>query len=196
MRAPRCCEGHGGAYLHTMASINPNPSYNLLNNRMGGYRAWRQARGILDARRPHHLCLSFILPASDAEITHYTQEGHRAWRRVRTKLVAEGLASVFLGAVDDKAASFLRLERPLDAPAALALGYPAQGPGAGSREPQEEDDGEAEDDEGEGGGGGGQIVAEYGFDWQVISLLLEAGAPPTCIGCRRLCQSTSMCRKT
>jgi len=41
---------------------------------------------------------------------------------------------------------------------------------------EEEEDAGDEGGEGEGGGGGGQLLAECGFDWQVISLLLDAGA--------------------
>ena len=51
------------------------------------------------------------------------QAGHRAWRRIRTKLVAEGLVATFLGQVSgqgERAAAFLRLVRH---PAAAA---PAQ----------------------------------------------------------------------
>ena len=48
------------------------------------------------------------------------QEGHRAWRRIRTKLVAEGLVATFLGQVTgqgERAASFLRLLRHPDSAA-------------------------------------------------------------------------------
>ena len=48
------------------------------------------------------------------------QEGHRAWRRIRTKLVAEGLVATFLGQVSGqgaRAAAFLRLARHPDAAA-------------------------------------------------------------------------------
>jgi len=90
------------------------------------------------------------------------QEGHRAWRRIRAKLAAEGLASQFPGAPGDgagrRADTFMRL----DAPARGAA--------------EEEEDAGDEGGEGEGGCGGGQLLAECGFDWQVISLLLDAGA--------------------
>jgi len=51
---------------------------------------------------------------------------------------------------------------------------PPAAPARGAAE--EEEDAGDEGGEGEGGGGGGQLLAECGFDWQVISLLLDAGA--------------------
>jgi len=100
------------------------------------------------------------------------QEGHRAWRRIRAKLAAEGLASQFPGAPGEgpgrRADTFMRLDAP--APGAGPPAAPARGAA------EEEEDAGDEGGEGEGGGGGGQLLAECGFDWQVISLLLDAGA--------------------
>jgi len=115
------------------------------------------------------------------------QEGHRAWRRIRAKLAAEGLASQFPGAPGEgpgrRADTFMRLDAPAPgaraapfwpgAPRARGPGPPAA-PARGAAE--EEEDAGDEGGEGEGGGGGGQLLAECGFDWQVISLLLDAGA--------------------
>ncbi|KAK9915548.1 hypothetical protein WJX75_000584 [Coccomyxa subellipsoidea] len=85
-----------------------------------------------------------------------SKHGHRRWRRFKKKLVDNGRLLEFLGIQNDAYVNFLKLSGPATA---------AQGSLA-VKEDEEEMEMDAEVD----------LVAELGFDDQVINLVLAAGA--------------------